>query len=74
MVLRNFEGGDNVRAVCFDRSSGGYLAMVDFPIDPKLRIRATPSIVLRRTNQAVDFIRKLALSSSDRIARLTAEF
>jgi hypothetical protein len=47
----------------------GYLAMPDFPIDPELRIRATPSMVLRRTTQAVDFIRKLALSSSDRAWR-----
>ena len=47
----------------------GYLAMPDFPIDPELRIRATPSIVLRRTTQAIDFIRKLAVSSSDRAWR-----
>jgi hypothetical protein len=39
--------------------------MPDFPIDPELRIRATPPIVLRRTIQALDFIRKLALSSAD---------
>jgi hypothetical protein len=52
----------------FDRSSG-YLAMPDCPIDPELRIRATPSIVLRRTTQAIDFIRKLAVSSSDRAWR-----
>jgi hypothetical protein len=43
--------------------------MPDFPIDPELRIRATPSIVLRRTTEAVDFIRKVALSSSDRAWR-----
>ena len=43
--------------------------MPDFPIDPELRIRATPSIVLRRTTQAIDFIRKLAVSSSDRAWR-----
>ena len=36
--------------------------MPDFPIDPELRIRATPTIVLRRTSEAVDFIRKVALS------------
>jgi hypothetical protein len=47
----------------------GYLAMPDFPIDPELRIRATSSIVLRRTTEAVDFIRKVALSSSDRAWR-----
>src|SRR4029453_1642203 len=39
--------------------------MPDFPIDPELRIRATPPIVLRRTTEAVDFIRKVALSSPD---------
>jgi hypothetical protein len=43
--------------------------MPDFPIDPELRIRATPSIVLRRTTEAVDFIRKVALSSSHRAWR-----
>jgi hypothetical protein len=47
----------------------GYLVMPDFPIDPELRIRATPPIVLRRTTQALDLIRKLALSSSDRAWR-----
>jgi hypothetical protein len=40
--------------------------MPDFPIDPELRIRASPPIVLRRTTEAVDFIRHLALSSPDR--------
>ena len=48
--------------------------MPDFPIDPELRIRATPTIVRRRTSEAVDFIRKVALSSPDRrMARRTAE-
>ena len=47
----------------------GYLVMPDFPIDPELRIRATPPIVLRRTTQVLDLIRKLALSSSDRAWR-----
>jgi hypothetical protein len=37
--------------------------MPDFPIDPELRIRASPPIVLRRTTEAVDFIRKVALST-----------
>ena len=37
--------------------------MPDFPIDPELRIRARPPIVLRRTTEAVDFIRKAALST-----------
>ena len=36
---------------------------------PELRIRATPPIVLRRTTQALDLIRKLALNSSDRAWR-----
>jgi hypothetical protein len=40
--------------------------MPDFPIDPELRIRASPPIVLRRTTEAVDFIRKVALSTPDR--------
>jgi hypothetical protein len=37
--------------------------MPDFPIDPELRIRARPPIVLRRT---IEFIRKAALSSPNR--------
>jgi hypothetical protein len=40
--------------------------MPDFPIDPELRIRARPPIVLRRTTEAVDFIRQLVLSGADR--------
>ena len=40
--------------------------MPDYPIDPELRIRARPPIVLRRTTEAVDFIRKAALSTPDR--------
>jgi hypothetical protein len=40
--------------------------MPDFPIDPELRIRASPPIVLRRTTEAVDFIREVALSAPDR--------
>jgi hypothetical protein len=40
--------------------------MPDFPIDPELRIRASPLIVLRRTTEAVEFIRQLAVSSPDR--------
>jgi hypothetical protein len=35
--------------------------MPDFPIDPELRIRASPPVVLRRTTEAV-FIRKMTLS------------
>src|SRR5215831_1027506 len=40
--------------------------MPDFPLDPELRIRASPPIVLRRTTEAVEFIRQLALSDPDR--------
>src|SRR5262249_39623163 len=40
--------------------------MRDFQIDPELRIRASPPIVLRRTTEAVHFIRKAALSTPDR--------
>jgi hypothetical protein len=40
--------------------------MPDFPIDPVLRIRARPMVVLRRTTEAVEFIRKVALSTHDR--------
>jgi hypothetical protein len=36
--------------------------MPDFPIDPELRIRTSPPVVLRRTTEAVGFIRKMALS------------
>src|SRR6266446_1201561 len=38
------------------------MAMPDFPIDPELRIRARPPVVLRRTTEAVGFIRKMTLS------------
>ena len=40
--------------------------MPDFLIDPELWVRASPPIVLRRTAEAVDFIRKVALKSPDR--------
>jgi hypothetical protein len=40
------------------------MAMPDFPIDPELRIRALPPVVLRRTTEAVGFIRKMALSKA----------
>ncbi len=45
------------------------MGMLDFPIDPELRIRASPPIVLRRTTEAVGFIRRVALSSPDRAWR-----
>jgi hypothetical protein len=40
--------------------------MRDFPIDPELRIRARPPVVLRRTTEAIEFIRRMALSSPNR--------
>jgi hypothetical protein len=36
--------------------------MLDFPIDPELRVRASPERVLLRTNDALQFIRKMRLS------------
>jgi hypothetical protein len=36
--------------------------MPDFPIDPELHIRNSPPIVLRRTTEAVAFIRRMSLS------------
>ena len=39
--------------------------MPDFPINPELRIRARADR-LRRTTEALDFIRKAALSTPDR--------
>src|SRR6266699_4005550 len=38
------------------------MSMPDFPIDPELRIRPRPPVVLRRTTEAVGFIRKMTLS------------
>ena len=40
--------------------------MPDFPIDPELRIRASPPIVLHCTTEAIEFIRKTTLSSPSR--------
>ena len=40
--------------------------MPDFPIDPELRIRASPPIVLHCTTEAIEFIRKTTLSSPNR--------
>jgi len=45
------------------------MAMADFPIDPELRIRARPPVVLRRTTEAVGFIRKMTLSQAGRAWR-----
>jgi len=38
--------------------------MPDYLIDPELRIRASPEVVLRRTTEAVEFIRKMMSSHS----------
>ena len=40
--------------------------MHQFPIDPELRIRAKPPVVLRCTTEAVKFIRKMGLSKRGR--------
>jgi hypothetical protein len=40
--------------------------MSDFPIDPELRIRGRPDRVLRRTNEALNFVRQVALSATGR--------
>ena len=44
----------------------GYEVMPDFPIDPELRLRASPPVVLRRTTEASAFIQKMTLSRSGR--------
>jgi hypothetical protein len=38
--------------------------MPDYPIDPELRIRASPEKVVRRTTEAVEFIRQMTSSHS----------
>jgi hypothetical protein len=38
----------------------------DFPIDPELRVRASPELMLRRTNEALQFIREMRLSRPGR--------
>jgi hypothetical protein len=45
---------------------GDYVIMHQFPIDPVLRIRAKPPVVLRCTTEAVKFIRKMGLSKRGR--------
>jgi hypothetical protein len=40
--------------------------MPDFPIDPELHVRASPPQVLRRTNEAMAFIRKMTVGGSGR--------
>jgi hypothetical protein len=39
--------------------------MADFPIDPELRVRARPELVLRRTEEALRFLRKNVLKGRD---------
>ena len=41
--------------------------MLDFPIDPELRIRGRPELVLQRTNEALNFVRQTAASTSSRM-------
>jgi hypothetical protein len=36
--------------------------MLDFPIDPELRVRASPEQLLRRTKEAQSFVRAMTLS------------
>lgn len=38
--------------------------MPDFPIDPELRIRASPERVLRRTSEALSFVKEMTPSRS----------
>jgi hypothetical protein len=45
---------------------GDCAGMPDFPIDPELRIRASPELVLRRTSEALNLVREMTLSRSDR--------
>ena len=40
--------------------------MLDFPIDPELRIGGRPELVLQRTNEALNFVRQTAASMSSR--------
>ena len=39
--------------------------MLEFPIDPELRIRGTPDRVLRCTSDAVKFLRQMNLGRAD---------
>ena len=41
------------------------MSMPDFPIDPELRIRGSPPVVLRRTTEAAGFIRRMMVSRAD---------
>src|SRR5262249_38304308 len=44
---------------------GSYVVMVEFPIDPELRIRGAPERVLRCTSDAVKFLRQIGLGRPD---------
>jgi hypothetical protein len=48
------------------RKARFYITMLAFPIDPELRIRVSPPSVLRRTTDAMAFIRKMALGRAGR--------
>ena len=41
------------------------MGMLEFPIDPELRIRGTPDRVLRCTSDAVKFLRQMSLGRAD---------
>ena len=43
--------------------------MRDYPIDPELRIRVIPPRVLRRTTEAMAFVREMALGRSGHVWR-----
>jgi hypothetical protein len=45
--------------------SGCYAGMLDFPVDPELRIHGSPQRVLRRTNEAEKFVRQMVLRYPD---------
>ena len=44
---------------------GVYAGMLDFPIDPVLRIRGAPQRVLQRTSDAVKFVKQMMLARPD---------
>jgi hypothetical protein len=48
------------------RNGEFYVAMPDFPIDPELRIRVSPPVILRGTTEAMTFIRKMTLGRAGR--------
>jgi hypothetical protein len=60
------ERQSSVRRMELGPAVRGYVAMPDFPVDPELRVRVSPPAVLRRTTEAVAFVRKMALNSAGR--------